>query len=96
MEIVDPYLNDPTAQDILGRVEGVARAHGGHRKYVYVGKATAAEAANRIGAQLRPIHTLVVESPSERTAPTAAGPVTRVTQDSVPILDYGPSPVDRS
>ena len=94
MEIVDPYLNDPTAQEILGRVERVARAHGGHRKYVYVGKGTAAEAANRIGAHLRPVHTLVVESPDERTAPTATGPVARITQDSVPILDYGPSPDD--
>jgi len=91
MEIVDPYLTDPTAQDILGRVEREARTHGGHRKYIYVGKGTAAEAANRLAAALHPIHTLVVDSPSERSAPTAAGRPTRLTEDSVPILDYGPS-----
>ncbi|HEV2014035.1 MAG TPA: APC family permease [Candidatus Dormibacteraeota bacterium] len=89
MEIVDPYLNDPTAQDILGRVEREARTHGGHRKYIYVGKGTAAEAANRIAAALHPVHTLVVDSPNERTAPTAAGRPTRISQDSVAILDYG-------
>ncbi len=94
MEIVDPYLNDPTAQEILGRVERVARAQGGHRKYVYVGKGTAAEAANRIGAHLRPVHTLVVESANERTAPSVAGRARRITEESVPILDYGASPVD--
>ena len=94
MEIVDPYLNDATAQDILGRVERAARVHGGHRKYVYVGKGTAAEAANRIGAALHPAHTLVVDSPLERTAPTAAGPVARISQDSVPILDYGTGRVE--
>jgi hypothetical protein len=90
MEIVDPYLTDATAQDILGRVEREARTHSGHRKYIYVGKGTAAEAANRIGAALHPIHTLVVDSPSERSAPTATGRPTRITEDSVTILDYGP------
>jgi len=89
MEIVDPYLTDATAQDVLGRVEREARTHGGHRKYVYVGKGTATEAANRIGAALHPIHTLVVDSPSERTAPSAAGRAARITEDSVTILDYG-------
>jgi amino acid transporter len=91
MEIVDPYLNDDSAQEILGQVERVARAHGGHRKYVYVGKGTAAEAANRIGAALHPFHTLVVESPNEKTAPTAAGRAVRMIEDSVTILDYGAS-----
>jgi hypothetical protein len=91
MEIVDPYLNDATAQDVLGRVEREARTHGGHRKYVYVGKGTAAEAANRIGAALHPVHTLVVDSPSERSAPSAAGRPSRSSADSVAILDYGPS-----
>jgi hypothetical protein len=91
MEIVDPYLNDATAQDVLGRVEREARTHGGHRKYVYVGKGTAAEAANRIGAALHPVHTLVVDSPSERSAPSAAGRPSRTSADSVAILDYGPS-----
>jgi hypothetical protein len=58
---------------------------------VYVGKGTAAEAANRIGAALHPVHTLVVDSPSERSAPSAAGRPSRTTADSVAILDYGPS-----
>jgi amino acid transporter len=91
MEIVDPYLTDATAQDVLGRVEREARAHGGHRKYIYVGKGTAAEAASRLAGVLRPIHTLVVDSPGERSAPSAAGRPTRMTEDSVTILDYGPS-----
>jgi hypothetical protein len=91
MEIVDPYLTDPTAQDILGRVEREARTHRGHRKYIYVGKGTAAEAVSRLAAALHPIHTLVVDSPSERLTPTAPGRPTRLTEDSVPILDYGPS-----
>jgi amino acid transporter len=91
MEIVDPYLTDPIAQDVLGRVEREARAHGGHRKYIYVGIGTAAEAASRLATALHPIHTLVMDSPSERSAPTAAGRPTRLTEDSVPILDYGPS-----
>jgi hypothetical protein len=91
MEIVDPYLTDATAQDVLGRVEREARTHGGHRKYIYVGKGTAAEAANRLGEVLRPIHTLVVDSPSERSAPSAPGRPTRMTEDSVTIVDYGPS-----
>src|ERR1700686_4417480 len=65
MEIVDPYLTDAIAQDVLGRVEREARTHGGHRKYIYVGKGTAAEAAKRIGAALHPIHTLLVDSPGE-------------------------------
>lgn len=91
MEIVDPYLNDPSAQDVLGRVEREARAHGGHRKYVYVGKGTAAEAAIRIGAALHPVHTLAVDSPSERSAPSAAGRPSRITEEPVTIVDYGPS-----
>jgi len=91
MEIVDPYLTDSTAQEILGRVEREARTHGGHRKYIYVGKGTAAEAANRLAEVLRPIHTLAVDSPSERSAPTAPGRPTRMTEDSVTIVDYGPS-----
>jgi amino acid transporter len=91
MEIADPYLADDTAQDVLGRVEREARTHGGHRKYIYVGKGTAAEAANRIGAALHPIHTIVVDSPSERSAPSAPGRPARMTDDSVTILDYGPS-----
>jgi amino acid transporter len=88
MEIVDPYLTDTTAQDVLGRVEREARAHAGHRKYIYVGKGTTAEAVSRIDAALRPTHTLVVDSPSEQSAPTAAGRPTRMTEDSVTILDY--------
>jgi len=91
MEIVDPYLTDSPAQEILGRVEREARTHGGHRKYIYVGKGTAAEAANRLAEVLRPIHTLAVDSPSERSAPTAPGRPTRMTEDSVTIVDYGPS-----
>ena len=92
MEIVDPYLNDASAHEILGRVEQVARTHGQPRKYIYVSKGTGAEAAHRIGAQLRPVHTLVVESPNERTEPTAAGPFARITENSVPILDYATDP----
>jgi amino acid transporter len=88
MEIVDPYLTDATAQDVLGRVEREARRHGGHRKYIYVSKGTAAEAVSRIDAALRPIHTLVLDSPEERSAPTAAGRPARITEDSIPILDY--------
>src|SRR6202162_1943835 len=91
MEIVDPYFADPAAQDVLGRGEGEARTHGGHRKDIYVGRAAAAEAATRLGVALRPIHTLVVDGPSERSAPTAAGRPSRMTEDSVTILDYGPS-----
>jgi amino acid transporter len=91
MEIVDPFFADPAAQDVLGRVEREARTHSGHRKYIYVGKGTAAEAASRLGAALHPIHTLVVDSPSERSAPTAAGRPSRMTEDSVTIVDYGPS-----
>jgi len=91
MEIVDPYLTDAIAQDVLGRVEREARTHGGHRKYIYVGKGTAAEAAKRIGAALHPIHTLVVDSPSERSAPSAFGRPSRMTEGSVTILDYGRS-----
>jgi amino acid transporter len=90
MEIVDPYLTDATAQDLLGRVEREARTHGGHRKYIYVGKGTAAEAAKRLAAALHPIHTLVVDSPSERSTPSAAGRPARINEDSVTILDYGP------
>jgi amino acid transporter len=88
MEIVDPYLNDAAAQEILGRVERVARVHGGHRKYVYIGKGTTAEAVSRIGAALHPVHTLVVDSPDESMAPAAAGRAARLTEDSVSILDY--------
>jgi amino acid transporter len=88
MEIVDPYLTDATAQDVLGRVEREARSHGGHRKYIYVGRGTAAEAAKRLGAALHPTHTLVVDSPTERSAATAAGRPARITEDSIPILDY--------
>ena len=91
MEIVDPFFADAAAQDVLGRVEREARTHSGHRKYIYVGKGTAAEAATRLGAALHPIHTLVVDSPSERSAPTAAGRPSRMTEDAVAILDYGPS-----
>jgi amino acid transporter len=91
MEIVDPFFADPAAQDVLGRVEREARTHSGHRKYIYVGKGTAAEAASRLGAALHPIHTLVVDSPSERSAPTAAGRPSRMTEDAVTIVDYGPS-----
>jgi hypothetical protein len=91
MEIVDPYLTDATAQDLLGRVEREARTHAGHRKYIYVGKGTAAEAAQRLAAALHPIHTLVVDSPSERSTPSAAGRPARINEDSVTILDYGPS-----
>ena len=91
MEIVDPYLTDATAQEVLGRVEREARTHSGHRKYIYVGKGTTAEAVSRVGAALHPIHTLTVDSPSERSAPTATGRPTRITEDSVTILDYGPS-----
>jgi amino acid transporter len=91
MEIVDPFFADAAAQDVLGRVEREARTHRGHRKYIYVGKGTAAEAASRLGAALHPIHTLVVDSPSERSAPTAAGRPSRMTEDSVTIVDYGPS-----
>jgi len=91
MEIVDPYLTDSTAQEILGRVEREAKTHGGHRKYIYVGKGTAAEAANRLAEVLRPIHTLVVDGPSERSAPSAPGRPTRMAEDSVTIVDYGPS-----
>jgi hypothetical protein len=88
MEIVDPYLTDATAQDVLGRVEREARTHGGHRKYIYAGKGTAADAAKRLAAALHPIHTLVVDSTTERSAPTAAGRPARITEDSIPILDY--------
>src|SRR5216683_382012 len=91
MEIVDPYLTGATAQDVLGRVEREARTHGGHRKYIYVGKGTAAEAANRLAEVLRPIHTLVVDSPTESSAPSGAGRPTRMTEGSVTIVDYGPS-----
>jgi len=88
MEIVDPYLADATAQNILGRVEREARTHGGHRKYIYVGKGTTAEAVSRIDAALQPMHTLVIDSAQERSMPTASGRPTRITVDSVAILDY--------
>jgi hypothetical protein len=88
MEIVDPYFTDATAQDVLGRVEREARRHGGHRKYIYVSRGTAAEAVSRIDAALRPIHTLVLDGPQERSAPTGAGRPAQITEDSIPILDY--------
>ena len=88
MEIVDPYLADADAQDVLGRVEREARMHGGHRKYIYVSKGTAAEAVSRIDAALHPMHTLVVDSSQERSTPTAPGQPARTTVDSVAILDY--------
>jgi amino acid transporter len=96
MEIVDPYLSDTTAHEILGRVEQVARRHARRRKYIYVPKGTAAEAATRISAAFRPVHTLVVESPAEKMEPTADGPVSRITEDSVPILDYATNPAESS
>ena len=88
MEIVDPYLADAAAQEVFGRVEREARRHGGHRKYIYVGKGTAAEAVSRIDVALRPMHTLVVDSSQERSTPTAPGRPARTTVDSVAVLDY--------
>ena len=62
--------------------------HGGHRKYIYVSKGTAAEAVSRIDAALHPMHTLVVDSSQERSTPSAPGRPTRTAVDSVASLDY--------
>jgi amino acid transporter len=58
MEIVDPYLNDHEAQEILGRVEHEVREHRGHRKYLYVAREAAPDTAKRVAEVLRPTHIL--------------------------------------
>lgn len=92
MEIVDPYLNDQHAQEIFGRVEHAARDHGGHRKYVYVGKGLAADAVNRVWDALQPDDTLVVAGDDEDFVRIPTGGVHHMIQDSVPILDYAKRP----
>lgn len=88
MEIADPYLNDHDAQEIFGRVELLGRAHGCHRKYLYVGKGSEGGAVRRVWAGLRPDHTLVVEDDDGEFAEIPPERARRIMQDSVPIREY--------
>jgi hypothetical protein len=88
MEIVDPYLNDQDAQEIFGRAERAGRAHDGHRKYLYVGKGSEADAVTRVREGIQPEHTLVTEGDDGEFGKIKPDRVRRIIQDSVPIRDY--------
>ena len=88
MEIVDPYLNDQHAQEIFGRAERAGRVHGGHRKYLYVGKGSEAGALTRVWEGIHPKHTLVVEGDDGEFGEIPLAHARHIIQDSVPILDY--------
>jgi amino acid transporter len=94
MEIVDPYLNDHAAQEILGRAERVGRAHGGgHRKYLYVGKGSEAGAVTRVRKGIHPEHTLVVEGDDGEFDEIRPDHVRLIVQDTIPIRDYTIGPL---
>jgi amino acid transporter len=88
MEIVDPYFNDHAAQEIFGRVERASRAHGGHRKYLYVGKGSVPDAVIKVWKGIQPEHTLVVEGDDGEFDKIQPARVRRIIQGTVPIRDY--------
>jgi len=92
MEIVDPYLNDHDAQEIFGRAERAVRGHGGHRKYLYVGKGSEAGAVTRVREGIQPEHTLVVEGDDGEFGEIPPARVRRIICDSVPVRDYAMGP----
>jgi len=88
MEIADPYLNDAHAQEVFGHVEQAAHAHGGHRKYLYVGKESQAGVVSAVRDGIKAQHTLVVDGDARDFDEIRPAGGHNIIADSVPIRDF--------
>jgi amino acid transporter len=87
MEVVDPYLNDRTAQEVFGRVERDARGKVPDRRYVYVPWNAPPGTVRQIWDNVRPQQTLTIGEDDE-IAGIPDQRVERRLEGSVPILHY--------
>jgi hypothetical protein len=87
MEVVDPYLNDRTAQEVFGRAERDARRKVADRRYVYVPWSAPPGTMRQIWDNVRPQQTLTIGEDDE-IAGIPDQRVERRLEGSVPILHY--------
>jgi amino acid transporter len=87
MEVVDPYLNDRTAQEVFGRAERDARGKVADRRYVYVPWNAPPGTMRQIWDNVRPQQALTIGEDDE-IAGIPDQRVERRLEGSVPILHY--------
>lgn len=87
-EIVNPYLNDPAAQDAFAQAERLAQRQDLNHRYLYLPSTAAPEAIAEFWRSLRPRDTLVVASDRDILSNIPASDMRELTQDNVPIVHY--------
>ncbi|HVS07457.1 MAG TPA: APC family permease [Candidatus Dormibacteraeota bacterium] len=87
MEVVDPYLNDRTAQEVFGRAERDARGKVPDRRYVYVPWNAPLATVRQIWDNVRPQQTLTIGEDDE-IGGIPDQRVERRLEGSVQILHY--------
>src|SRR5205085_4295197 len=87
-EIVDPYRDDPTAEDVFVEAERLARQHGWAHRYLYLPSTAGPEVAAGLWYALQPQETLAVAGEDDILSNIPVAEVRRSTENTVPILHY--------
>jgi len=85
-EIVNPYLDDETAQAAFSRAEGLARRQGLNHRYLYLPRTAGPDAVAAFWRTLRPEDTLVVAGDEDLVSTIPSARVRRTETGGVTIL----------
>jgi amino acid transporter len=91
-ELVIPYLEDPTAQQVFARAEQVARAEGLRHRYLYLPSTAGPDDVAWLWRMLQPQETLAVEGQEDLLAGLPPLPTQTTIEDGVPIRHYSLPP----
>lgn len=87
-EIINPYLDDPRAQESFAQAERLAHRQGLNHRYLYVPSTAEPDAVSRFWHTLRPEVALVVSGEEGLLADIPAQNVYRTDENGVPIMHY--------
>lgn len=87
-EVIDPYLEDRTAQDAFSRAEKLGKRLGLERRFVYVPAKDGPDAVTRAWQTIRPRDTLIAAGDEGLLHDVAPDRVRRPAGGPVPLLHY--------
>jgi len=87
-EIVNPYLDDPAAQEAFAQAERMARRQHVNHRYLYLPRTAGPGAVAEFWRTLRPEETLVVAGEEDILAAIPAARVSYSDEGGIPVLHY--------
>ena len=88
LEIVNPYLDDPAAQEALAQAERLARQRGLRHRFLYLPSTAGPQALANYWRALRPTDTVVVTGDEDALSACPVERQEQTVEGTVPILHY--------